>query len=88
MVAAPHFDPATEPKHRTVHALAWGLISKPELTAAADCEPSNALDDVRVTHNLGYALITVATLGFWAPMQVEWRCAKQPQATGVIHEEE
>jgi hypothetical protein len=88
-VAAPRSDPATEPQRRTVHSLAWGLVSRPVLTSATNCAPSNALDDVRVNHNLGYTLLTVATLGFWAPMQVEWRCAKQqqPDTTDVIREE-
>ncbi|HXU82791.1 MAG TPA: hypothetical protein VN914_15430, partial [Polyangia bacterium] len=81
--------PATEPQRRTVHAIAWGLVAKPVFVAATNCAATNALDDVRVNHNLGYTLITVATLGFWAPMQVEWRCAKppQPDSTPVIHEE-
>ena len=88
-VAAPNSDPATEPQRRKVHAIAWGLVARPVFIAATNCAATNALDDVRVNHNLGYTLITVATLGFWAPMQVEWRCAKpaQPDTTPVIHEE-
>ena len=86
-VVAPESDPATEPQRRTVHAIAWGLVAKPPVTRAADCAPSNALDGVHVKHNLGYTLITVLTLGFWAPMEVEWRCAKEPGEGGVIHEE-
>lgn len=86
-VVAPEPDPATEPQRRTVHAIAWGLVGKPDVTRAANCAPSNALDRVRVTNNLGYTLITVLSLGFWAPVQVEWRCAKAPGDGGVIQEE-
>jgi hypothetical protein len=83
-VVAPAFDPATEPQHRTVHAIAWGLVNHPALTRAADCQ-SNALDEVHVRNNLGYTLLTVVTLGFWAPMEVEWRCSKPQGEGGVIH---
>ena len=83
-VAAPAFDPATEPQRAVVHSLAWGLVNKPVTTLARNCANSNALDQVRVSSNLGYTLVTVLTLGFWAPVEVEWQCAKRREEPGDI----
>lgn len=83
-VMSPAFDPATEPQHKTVHSLAWGLANTPGDVFATNCEPSNALDQVSVSSNLGYSLLTAVSLGFWAPLRVEWRCAKPSQEEGVI----
>lgn len=83
-VTAPEPTPATEPQRKTVHSLAWGLVSQPQSVNALACEPSNALDEVRVTSNFGYTVLTALTLGFWSPLQVEWRCAKQQEEEGII----
>lgn len=78
---APAF--ATEPESETVWALAWGLIqSRPDID---NCE-GQGLAEVRVTTNLGYTLLTIATLGFASPARVEWRCAKatpSPEPIGL-----
>jgi hypothetical protein len=39
---------------------------------------------VRVKTNLGFALVTVATLGIWCPVQVEWKCGKPCQVVGKM----
>ncbi|MBN1209751.1 MAG: hypothetical protein JXB05_33185 [Myxococcaceae bacterium] len=83
-VTVPEPTPATEPQRKTVHSLAWGLVNNPQSVSAFTCEPSNALDEVRVSSHFGYTLITTLTLGFWAPLQVEWRCAKQHEEEGII----
>lgn len=80
-VVVPGPDPATDYERRTVHALFWGLLQ--EDTPATDCL-SNALDEVRVTTNLGYLAVSVASLGIWVPMQVSWRCAKEDAPVGDI----
>jgi hypothetical protein len=82
-VLAPHPDPATEYQSRTVNTLAWGLYKGD--VQANDCSGSNALDEVRVSSNLGYNLVTTITLGFWQPLKVEWRCSKPHEEPGVIH---
>ncbi|MBK8965730.1 MAG: hypothetical protein R3D58_22375 [Saprospiraceae bacterium] len=74
-IMAPDFDPATEYQSKTAHSLFWGLIQSQPMRPA-NCANSNGLDEVRVSTNFGYALITVATLGIWCPVQLEWRCAK------------
>lgn len=78
-VRPPRPDPATEYRSRTTVALIWGAV-QPDVRAA-DCTVSNAIDEVRVTTNVAYTLVTVVTLGLVAPLQVEWRCAKQQ--TGI-----
>ena len=41
-------------------------------------EKSNGLDEARISTNLGYLILSVATLGIWVPLDVEWRCARLP----------
>ena len=83
-VEAPRRDPATEWRGRTVWSFFWGALQSPPVPAEG-CEPSNAIDQVRSSTNLGYTLITAATLGIASPLQVEWRCAKQQTGAGEIH---
>jgi len=78
-VTVPQPNPATEYEQRTAHVLFWGLLQQD--TPASDCV-SNALDEVVATTNLGYLVISVATLGIWVPMQVKWRCGKEPLQEG------
>lgn len=66
-------DPVTEGTE-TVHILAWGLV-QPAPVQANPCA-SNNLDEVRVHSNVLFALATVATLGFYMPLTVEWRCSE------------
>ena len=65
--------PATEYEKKTTHALFWGLVQ--EDVAATNCK-GDGLQEVRVSTNFGYALLSVATLGIWVPLEIEWRCAK------------
>ncbi|GEM_PF-2082231 len=81
-VIAPDPEPATEYEKRTVHSLFWGVMQARDISAD-DCL-SNALDEVRVTTNLGYSIVSVATLGIWMPMDMRWRCAKEPLIDGEI----
>ncbi|MCC5905431.1 MAG: hypothetical protein JJU13_04450 [Balneolaceae bacterium] len=81
-VIAPDPEPATEYEKRTVHSLFWGLMQARDISAD-DCL-SNALDEVRITTNLGYSIVSVATLGIWMPMDMRWRCAKEPLIDGEI----
>ena len=80
-VVVPEPEPATDYERRTVHSLFWGLLQ--EDVGAIDCV-SNAMDEVRVTTNLGYLVVSVVTVGIWVPLDVEWRCAKIPAPDGEI----
>jgi hypothetical protein len=70
-------DPVTEYRERneTAHTFFWGLVLDPQTVIADNCE-SNALDEVRVSTNFGFALVTVLSLGIWSPIEVNWRCAE------------
>ena len=81
-VTAPKPDPATEYESRTVHSFLWGLIQSDNVEDS-DCL-SYALDEVHITNNFGYSVVTVVTLGIWAPLDVQWRCAKEPSPDGEI----
>ncbi|MBP6828782.1 MAG: hypothetical protein KA165_19595 [Saprospiraceae bacterium] len=80
-IMAPNFDPATEYQSKTIHNLCWGLV-QPQDIRPMNCEKSNALDEVRYSTNLGYAFLTVVTLGIWCPVKVEWKCSKPCTRTG------
>ena len=72
-------NPGTEYRKKTIHNIAWGLLVTDAV--AENCvgdNRGNGLDEVRVSTNLGYSLVTIITLGFWAPLEVEWRCIKPP----------
>ncbi len=71
--------PATEPESATVWAFAWGLAQP--TVSPANCQ-GNGASEVTTTTNLGYALLTVITLGIVAPAEVEWRCAKDATGSG------
>jgi hypothetical protein len=72
-----------------VWSLAWGMVQE---TPVVNCDiPLAGTDtlklpvaEVRVSTNLGFVLVTVATLGFAAPARVEWKCAKAKPEGGVI----
>lgn len=91
---SPEPDPIVTACQRTVHTLAWGLITRDTRTThcegavpdsvASACRQSNAIDQVRVSSNFGFTLLTIVTLGFWAPMQLKWQCAKPVEPPGEI----
>lgn len=91
---SPEPDPIVTACQRTVHTLAWGLITRDTRTThcegavpdsvASACRQSNAIDQVRVSSNFGFTLLTILTLGFWAPVELKWNCAKPVELPGVI----
>ena len=75
-----------EPEHllpsTTLHACSGGWLQDQALEHV--CTQDEALARVRTTSNFGYTLLTVVTLGLWAPVQVEYACANPTPATGTI----
>jgi len=65
--------PAEEPRTLTRHSFFWGFGQSPPIEP--DCK-GNGMSEVRSSTNLGYTLITVATIGIWVPADIEWTCAK------------
>jgi hypothetical protein len=72
---------ATEPEGEVLWSLAWGVVQ--EEPTVDNCQ-GRALAEVHQSTNLGFALITVATLGFASPQRVEWRCAKAEVIPGEL----
>ncbi|RKG97596.1 hypothetical protein D7V97_34115 [Corallococcus sp. CA053C] len=73
--------PATEPEKEVLWSLAWGLVQ--EKPTVDNCQ-GQALAEVTQSTNLGFALISVVTLGIAMPQQVEWRCAKAQPSPGEL----
>jgi hypothetical protein len=117
-LAVPQPDPLTTACHRTVHTIAWGLITHDTKTTYCEsqdrkrtckeagggdstvqacvqqaeagrqptaCEQSNAIDQVQVSGNFGYTLLSVLTLGFWSPVELKWRCSKPAEGEGEVN---
>jgi len=75
-------NPSTFPHATTLHAALSGLAQDKALESV--CAKDEALARVRTTSNFGYTLLTVVTLGLWAPIHVEYECANPTPATGTI----
>ncbi|MDB5250363.1 MAG: hypothetical protein JWQ40_4757 [Segetibacter sp.] len=75
-------DPATEYQSKVVYSYLWGLVNSPKDLVVPNCNNNNALDEVRVSTNLGYSVLTVISLGIFCPMEVKWRCHKPPRRQG------
>ncbi len=68
---------------KTTWSFLWGLIQPRDIDPK--CEQSfNHLNRVETRTNLGFAIITTATLGIVMPQQVEWCCAPQNPPTDTL----
>lgn len=83
-VTTSRFDPATGYQKRTAHSFFWGLVQQNVVATNCDTLNLKSLDEVRVTSNFGYSLLTVATLGIWSPVQIEWKCPKPCPREGEL----
>jgi len=72
---------ATDYESATYWSFAWGVWQRepPPL----NCK-GQGLKEVKVSSNLGFALLTVATLGLVAPERIAWKCAKPTPVEGGI----
>jgi Bor protein len=70
----PKPNPGTAPVTVNSAAIGWGAS---QTRNVADCQ-SNLIDEVRVKQNVGQALLSVLTLGFYMPTTIEYTCAKTP----------
>ncbi|HWJ26897.1 MAG TPA: hypothetical protein VNS32_10170 [Flavisolibacter sp.] len=75
-------DPATSYQKKVVWSYCWGLINKPQNFVVPNCNNNNALDEVLVTTNFGYSILTIVTLGIVCPLEMKWKCHKPPQRVG------
>jgi hypothetical protein len=84
-ITTSNFDASTQYNKKTVSSFFWGLAQQNVTASNCDSLKINSLDEVHVKTNLGFALITVITLGIWCPMTVEWKCAKPCPREGEVH---
>lgn len=75
---------ANNPLHqRTTWSFAWGLVQPKDINPKCDSR-FNHLDQVTVKNNLGFALISVLSLGIVMPQRVEWECAPYSPPTQTL----
>jgi Bor protein len=67
----------TEYESTVAWSLLWGAVQGKEVTPD-NCN-GQGLKEVKVSSNLGFALLTVVTLGLVAPERIQWRCASPVQ---------
>ena len=82
LVMAPEPRYAGQPHKQKVVSLAGGTGTAPHPGAVATECGAEQLAMVRVTRNLGQALASILSLGFYAPATVHYHCATAPQPEG------
>lgn len=65
---------------KTTWSFLWGLVQPADINPQCDTR-FNHLNKVTVKTNLGYSLISIATLGIVIPQHVEWCCAPYTPST-------
>ncbi len=69
---------------KTIHAYVWGKFYDPQ-QIVADCRAGKGINDVVIKRNYLHDLAGVLTLGFWMPLDVEYRCqAAAPKDLGEL----
>ena len=71
-------NPGTPPTTVESAAIGWGATQK---RTVVNCE-SNIIDEVRVKQNVGQALVSLLTLGFYMPTTIEYICGNVPSDVG------
>src|SRR5688572_25170808 len=78
--------PSTEWKRKRLNSYWWG--ARRQDFVVDDCQSADStrfgIEEVKVETGFGYVLASAATLGFWVPIKVAYRCAKPPVTTGRL----
>lgn len=78
--------PGTEWKTKTLKSYAWGLWRQD--LPIDNCRLANGqrlgIEELRIGRTFKQMLVTLLTLGFVAPTQVSWRCARPPSQSGTL----
>ena len=80
-VQVPEPLPATQWRKEVVAVKYWG--AEQERVVTTNCL-GNAIDQIVVSTHFGYQLLAVLTLGSYVPLQIEWRCSKDPSQGGTL----
>jgi Bor protein len=68
---------------KTTWAFLWGLVQPKDINPKCDAR-SNHMNKVTVKNNLGFAILSVVTLGIVMPQRIEWCCAPYSPAPGTL----
>ncbi|MEP6626856.1 MAG: hypothetical protein ABJA32_02690 [Ginsengibacter sp.] len=68
---------------KTTWTFAWGLVQPKDINPKCDTR-FNHMNQVTVKNNLGFALISVVSLGIVMPQRIEWCCAPYSPATDSL----
>ena len=78
--------PGTELDTTHLNSLAWGLWRQD--LPITDTRLFNGqrlgIEEIRIGRTLPQLLISLLTLGFWAPMTVSWRGCRPPIQSGLL----
>lgn len=75
---------ANNPLHqKTTWSFLWGLVQPKDINPQCDSR-FNHLDQVTLKNNLGFSLISVASLGIAMPQRIEWACAPYSPPTDSL----
>jgi hypothetical protein len=78
--------PGTEWKSKNLNSFLWGLIRQD--LPITNCRLANGqrlgIEEIRVGRNVLQVLVTLLTLGIWAPTRISWRCARPPSQSGTL----
>lgn len=68
---------------KTTWSFLWGLVQPKDVNPKCDAR-FNHMNKVTVKNNLGFALISVVTLGIVMPQKIEWCCAPYSPAPATL----
>lgn len=72
---------STDYQSATYWSFFWGVWQREPQPDNCNGQP---LKEVKTSSNLGFALLTAATLGLVAPERITWKCAKATPSEGGI----
>ncbi len=78
--------PGTELETRKLNSFVWGLWRQD--LPISNCRLANGqrlgIEELRIGRTFWQLVVTLLTLGFWAPMTVCWRCCRPPIQSGTL----
>jgi hypothetical protein len=78
--------PGTEWRSRTLNSFLWGLVRQD--LPITNCRLANGqrlgIEEIAVGKTYLQVIVTVLTLGIWAPTRISWRCSRPPLQTGTL----
>ena len=78
--------PGTELETTQLNGLAWGLWRQdlPITNTRLSNGQRLGIEEIRIGRTLAQVLISLLTLGFWAPLTVSWRGCRPPIQSGLL----